>query len=1559
MKRIACTLLSVFAACAAFAAKTTTWQGASGANWNVAGNWNNGIPESGDSVVLTGTDSVNDIAGLSLAGVTFSGSTGIALTGEAITLTGGESAMTFEGSGAFTVATPLVLSSGDNKVTVGTGNDVTFSGVISGAGRLVFGGENVRNDSLNNQWLRKTVWASTVRLTAVNTFTGGFKSALTTVYLTHVSSLGAEGTTVDFCGHGPLVFLEGGDIRHDFVGLDTYPWFEFDQMPVNIYGNISNDVSTSMISFLHKNAAYATQTKDCNLYGKLYYPKGSVEGGMGGVALHFHQPAAAKVLRGHSGAVGGSCIYTFHCPGNAVGTLYNSMGGSFACLVPEAFGSTTTINFTKYANYTTLDLGGEDQTIDRIVEGTAKSLGGARVITSAKPATLKMKGSANESTWFSLQGMASMEWMPTTAKTYTIADSAFTTSGRMTVSNGKLQIGANFTCAPEMSVAVGSSDMLDLQNDETYTVRALEVAGEPQWPDTYTFGTGRLLVTGYDAKSFVWTGNGETTSAAEAANWGGTTPDFSGRPYVLSFASAGAEADFGADATVLGLAFDGAATAFAVNGDGALMLNGNGVTVAADHAATIANDVTFDSVAQQIDVGEGASLTTTGEIGSALPLAKSGVGTWIVGGGISLAQGLVLNGGKVAFTADASVSLTVAADTGIELVDDAVLSLDALARLGEAKLSVVAGSFDQVVSDALKGATAPTWFTINGKRVSFGADGKAMEYDYGDGTDIPAHGGVIADTDGVVRIATNGTGEDGITLDGESVSVGALAQKATANVTVPLDGGTLTAGTLARLAGAGSLVIGSTAGDGTLAAKNGALVLENRDTAADLVIRSDLAPADVAVTKIREGAAVLLGSRSWSATVTIEDGAVAFSETKPRLELSKDETDPTVKLASDGSKLAIDNLSGSLAATGGVRQELSSFAVSDGKVTVRDGVGLHIGDATQQVPVAGELVITNASFSLVDPEQPIATDKSAKQIGQRAVWPGKVADGIYRVCADAVVTNKLVMGSSGCGGATYVDGGTAVLLGGDCNDETAGYTTIAGADNTQGYLEVREGATVSQLNSMRMHWGSGNGTIAVLGGTFKATSYTAATMGSSYFAFANGSGTANLFVRGGSFTCDDNIMMMDQGSGQGIITVADGGFADFQKLMRVGYAKNRDNTRGTLYNLLEGGRMQFYGFTVNATLFPAYATNSVGERVYRPVYVNMDGGTFSHPFDTNHAIFDNEAAGYSLVSRVTVFAKGATFQGDKSTKFLYPFNAPTGGGIRSIPWTVQAGFVAPPTIRIDGDGYGASAYADFDSRSGSVTNILVTSPGCDYTWAKAVVLQGTSVLAEIDCEVVENDRTGAFRFRGAASSHLLGKKWGVWTVGEILLDNPIDALTVYQESDDVLSTNTVLTLKEASNTYSAWNRYSGANVHNRLQVACVRGTAGKVTGASDGLVHAQRLALEGAGAIDFDGLTYRVEGTWEIDVADLIARQAAGDAAGQYNCSIVFADTARIVLKNADRIEELGGRVKLVKAVGEGHSITPSAHLLDDVVLPKGWKMSVGSHGISIGPETGLLLIVR
>lgn len=51
-----------------------------------------------------------------------------------------------------------------------------------------------------------------------------------------------------------------------------------------------------------------------------------------------------------------------------------------------------------------------------------------------------------------------------------------------------------------------------------------------------------------------------------------------------------------------------------------------------------------------------------------------------------------------------------------------------------------------------------------------------------------------------------------------------------------------------------------------------------------------------------------------------------------------------------------------------------------------------------------------------------------------------------------------------------------------------------------------------------------------------------------------------------------------------------------------------------------------------------------------------------------------------------------------------------------------AGYTAPPTVTIYGDGTGATATADVST--GSVTKINITTPGSGYTWAKVVISGG-------------------------------------------------------------------------------------------------------------------------------------------------------------------------------------------------------------------------------------------
>ena len=86
-KKMLMTVVVAFAAAAVWA-KTTTWQGPSGGNWNAEDNWNGGLPATGDTVILNDS-SVNDFEGLSLASITFAGSGAYMVSGNAVTVTDG------------------------------------------------------------------------------------------------------------------------------------------------------------------------------------------------------------------------------------------------------------------------------------------------------------------------------------------------------------------------------------------------------------------------------------------------------------------------------------------------------------------------------------------------------------------------------------------------------------------------------------------------------------------------------------------------------------------------------------------------------------------------------------------------------------------------------------------------------------------------------------------------------------------------------------------------------------------------------------------------------------------------------------------------------------------------------------------------------------------------------------------------------------------------------------------------------------------------------------------------------------------------------------------------------------------------------------------------------------------------------------------------------------------------------------------------------------------------------------------------------------------------------
>ena len=177
---------------------------------------------------------------------------------------------------------------------------------------------------------------------------------------------------------------------------------------------------------------------------------------------------------------------------------------------------------------------------------------------------------------------------------------------------------------------------------------------------------------------------------------------------------------------------------------------------------------------------------------------------------------------------------------------------------------------------------------------------------------------------------------------------------------------------------------------------------------------------------------------------------------------------------------------------------------------------------------------------------------------------------------------------------------------------------------------------------------------------------------------------------------------------------------------------------------LAGGRFSSPGRFSKGVVASSEARGVYRRPEWSRAYLNFNGGTYHYTgkwelFATNDLV---------AIDRITVFEKGATVEIDSGNTVYHnlPFQAPTGRGVASVPWTGDfAGhkFVGPPSVRILGDGCGATAIARFDSATRTVTGIDVIAPGSGYSWAKVELAYGrngstSSVLVQTnDCALTE------------------------------------------------------------------------------------------------------------------------------------------------------------------------------------------------------------------------------
>ncbi len=351
---------------------------------------------------------------------------------------------------------------------------------------------------------------------------------------------------------------------------------------------------------------------------------------------------------------------------------------------------------------------------------------------------------------------------------------------------------------------------------------------------------------------------------------------------------------------------------------------------------------------------------------------------------------------------------------------------------------------------------------------------------------------------------------------------------------------------------------------------------------------------------------------------------------------------------------------------------------------------------------------------------------------------------VLEVLAGGAVTNKIQIGADGGRrGALYVDGGTVFSI---CRDGNDGYVGRDGYGFTGVYDGIYE--IVGWLGIG--HNSGGVGVFEQTGGLMKIRNQG--------FCPSRG-GTARVRLSGGTFqNPSDHIRMGEQQWGDAgatkktaVLTVDGSADVSAQYIAVIG----RTNAFTSVVN--------FNGGVFSGSCVRKSDWNSAIRQPEAKGYVGFNGGTFrTTASGDNNQFYSIFGWAPMTCDCVRVYAKGATFDtnGKNVSNGKIPLSAPTGKGVSKItlPSSVPlTGHIGAPMIEITGDGVGATAWCTFDHTTGTIGDVIVTSPGWDYTTASATIRladRTTNIVCTV--ELADSVTTGGLTVKGGGNFRIYG-----------------------------------------------------------------------------------------------------------------------------------------------------------------------------------------------------------
>ena len=752
------------------------------------------------------------------------------------------------------------------------------------------------------------------------------------------------------------------------------------------------------------------------------------------------------------------------------------------------------------------------------------------------------------------------------------------------------------------------------------------------------------------------------------------------------------------------------------------------------------------------------SITTYGDAAQ-IPLIKKGTDTLVIApeaalpgvGSLRMTAGTVdlsarVNGNTVDF------ALPVTFDTGentLILPDDASVTFPSLT----ATAGQTAGTLNIVGTGrvSVQGKTAsdpvPAGLTINGCAAHFSADG-ALEPNYD--VSIAARGDTVPDGDAnTVAIMTAGSGNaDTIAL--ASTSVKSLLHFCDADAEITIGSGrTLAAETITLSSRSGNLDIGSANDAGTLAGgPNGTLTLKNADTESVLSVNVDIASGtDVRVdaTAGKFGTVQLTGGATAHPTIHISEGELRLTGEKP---FYLGET-------------FVGTNTNARAMTATLKLDGANVVIGEDPLYVGSGLTRTWSKQTS----TGRLIVTNSVVCNSD----IFTPSFSIYNTNRAICVGHKYTGVMDIYAGAVITNRLLVGGvyenyHDSASAVHQYGGEMAAIGGKAWNSSGG--SYIGVFSGNGYYELN-GGTFAMLGSISIGY-YGVGSFVQYGGHSVFADHPLSTERTRFgpLAIGNGGNATMRFVGG---TCEihntPSLTGGETNNGRSRMTIEDTAYVDAgtNSVMITGSTTATGTWTNTAdFVICNGGTLRAGGFHRGHT-------DSASPN-FRQVYtVAFNDGTLKLGASGSEIFRRQVTWGSRAVTNAVIYAGGMTLDTDGQTGnyTATPFKGPWGGGVVSVPCEPITGLIAAPVVDIMGDGFGATAVAEFDSATGTMTGVKVVAPGVGYTHATAWIYKLKESSTSVTCVVEPNANTGSFTKKGEGDFTLNAvNTWGGQTILE-------------------------------------------------------------------------------------------------------------------------------------------------------------------------------------------------